>query len=170
MELWDLYDENRKLINKLHNRENPMVHSENHIVVDIWTVNSNYEVLLTLRHPDKKDYPDCWENTGGSILAGENSKQGAVRELFEETGIIACENELHLLGTQKEPTAFVDSYIVRKDIKISELTMQDGETVGAKWVSLRTLDEMISDGSIAYPVSRRLKPVRKEFERFLFGK
>ena len=170
MELWDLYDVNRKLINKIHNRENPMIPGENHIVVDVWTVNSNCEVLLTLRHPDKKDYPDCWENTGGSILAGETSKQGAVRELFEETGITACEGELHILGTYKEPTAFVDSYVVRKDINISELTMQDGETVEAKWVTLKILDEMISDGSIAYPVSKRLAPVRKQFETFIFGK
>ena len=33
-------------------------------------------------------------NTGGSVLAGETSRQGAVRELKEETGIGVSEEEL----------------------------------------------------------------------------
>jgi len=39
-----------------------------------------------LRHPNKKEYSNYWENTGGSVLSGETSKVGAIRELFEETG------------------------------------------------------------------------------------
>ena len=108
-----------------------MIIGEYHIVVDIWTVNDDNEILLTLRHPDKKDYPNFWENTGESALEGETSKAAAIRELFEETEIVADEDELFFLGTKKEETAFVDIYIVRKKLKISELTMQDGETVDA---------------------------------------
>jgi len=170
MEKWDLFDENRLPLNKTHNREDKMKNGEYHIVVDVWTVNDDNEILLTLRHPDKKDYPSFWENTGGSVISGETSRVGAIRELFEETGIIANENELFLLGTKKEETAFVDTYIVRKNIKLSELTMQEGETVGAQWVSLDKLDEMIKFGTIALPVSERLSPLRKVFDDFIFSK
>ena len=170
MEEWDLFDEKRQSLNKTHNRQDKMIIGEYHIVVDIWTVNINNEILLTLRHPDKKDYPNLWENTGGSALAGETSKVGAIRELYEETGIIANENELVFLGTKKQKTAFVDTYLVRKNYKISELTMQEGETVGAQWVTLDKLDEMIESGAIALPVAERLAPLRKIFEDFLFSK
>src|SRR5690554_4967672 len=145
MEKWDLYDKNRKPLNRTHARGTEMVIGENHIVVDIWTVNSDKEILLTLRHPDKQIYPNFWENTGGSVVTGETSRLGATRELFEETGINAKEDELVLLGTKKEETAFVDTYIVRKDISISDLTMQEGETVDAKWVTIDKLDEMIDN-------------------------
>lgn len=101
MEKWDLFDEKRQPLNRTHNRKDIMISGENHIVVDIWTVNMENEILVTLRHPDKKEYPNFWENTGGSVLAGETSKAGAIRELFEETGIIANENELYFLGTKK---------------------------------------------------------------------
>lgn len=170
MEKWDLFDEKRRPLKKAHNRQDKMIIGEYHIVVDIWTVNADNEILLTLRHPDKKDYPNLWENTGGAVLAGETSKAGAIRELFEETGIVANENELFFLGTEKDETAFIDTYMVRKNLKISELTMQDGETVGAQWVHLDKLDEMIKLGIIALPVIQRLAPLRKNFEDFLFAK
>ena len=170
MEKWDLFDENRKPLNKTHNREDKMKIGENHIVVDIWTVNDNNEILLTLRHPDKKEYPNSWENTGGSALSGETSRAAVIRELFEETGIVANENEVFFLGTKKETTAFVDTYIVRKNMKISELTMQEGETVDAQWVALDKLDEMIEVGTVALPVAERLSPLRKVFMDFIFSK
>lgn len=169
MEIWDLYDERRQPINKTHTRGDKMAAGQYHIVAGIWTVNGNNEILLTLRHPDKKEYPNLWENTGGSILSGETSKAGAVRELFEETGIAADEDELFLLGTEKEKTAFVDTYIVRKNLKISNLTMQEGETVDAMWVTLDRLYEMMESGAIALPVAERLSPLKEAFEEFLFG-
>jgi 8-oxo-dGTP diphosphatase len=168
MEKWDLFDENRLPLNKTHDRAEKMISGEYHTVVDVWTVNSREEILLTLRHPNKKDYPNCWENTGGSALVGETSKEGAIRELFEETGIKVVENELRYLGTKKEETAFVDTYIVRKDVQVIDLIMQDGETIGAQWVTLDKLDEMINIGTIAFPVAERLKPLRSKFENFLF--
>ena len=54
MEKWDLFDEKRQPLNRTHTRGNEMVIGEYHIVVEIWTVNTDKEILLTLRHPDKK--------------------------------------------------------------------------------------------------------------------
>jgi len=167
LELWDLYNENREPLGKIHNRKDYLKTGEYHIAVSVWTVNSRGKILLTLRHPGKKEYPNYWENTAGSVITGETSTQGAVRELFEETGIAILEKELVFLGTENEPSAFVDSYILKKDISIGELTMQEGETVAAKWVSLEELDELITNGSIALPVVKRLDRVRGKFEEFL---
>jgi Isopentenyldiphosphate isomerase len=168
MEKWDLYDERRKLLKKIHIRGDKFNEGEFHIVVETWTINSKNEILLTLRDPSKEDYPNYWENTAGSVLAGEASKQGAKRELIEETGININEEELLLLNTYKGSEAFVDQYMIRKDIKINELVLQKGETVDAKWVSLSEFDKMIEKGEIALSVVERLIPMRKAFEKFIY--
>ena len=52
---------------------------------------------MTLRDKAKPVYPNCWENTGGAVLAGETSLEGALRELREETGLAAQPEALRLL-------------------------------------------------------------------------
>jgi len=167
MEIWDLYDTNRQPLNKTHVRGIPMVPGEYHTVVAVWTVNSKNEILLTLRHPNKQKCPNLWENTCGSVLAGESSTAGAVRELKEETGITITENDLILLGTKKEASAFVDTYLIYKDAMIEDLTMQEDETSEAQWVTLEKLDQMVGADLFAPPVVGRLIALRKEFESHL---
>lgn len=167
MELWDLVDENRVPLGRTHVRGTAFAPGEYHVVVSILTVNDAGQLLLTLRHPAKKDYANLWENTAGSVLAGEDSLSGAIRELREETGICAAAEELTLLRTQRGRTAFVDSYVVRKSPAIAELTMQEGETSAAKWVTLYELNQMLSNGEIAYPVARRMRQMYRELEYLL---
>ena len=167
MELWDLLDGDRRPLGRTHVRGEHMEPGTFHLVVYVWTVNSNKQILVTLRHPQKEEYPDFWENTAGSALAGEKSRQAAVRELYEETGINAQESELTLLGVRKEKSQFADTYIVRKDTSLGELTLQEGETVDARWITLAELDELIKSNRLAPPVVQRLALVREDFEAFL---
>ena len=55
MELWDVYDENRKLTGKTHERGVPLGPGEYHIIADVWTVNQRSEILrpLPIRIPEK---------------------------------------------------------------------------------------------------------------------
>jgi len=151
MEHWDLFDGARNPLGKTRLRGTPGNPGEYHIVVSIWTVDSTGNILLTLRDPAKESYPDRWENTGGSALAGETSRQAAVRELYEETGIVACESDLLLLGEQIARDSFVDHYLLRRDVPIAEIRLQAGETADAKWVTMDTLVEMIADLTLANP-------------------
>ncbi len=167
LELWDVYDGSRQPLGRLHRRGEAMRPGEYHIVVNIWTVNSRGEILVTLRHPDKEAYPETWENTGGSALAGETSRAAAVRELKEETGITVEEHELAAADSWFEGEAFMDTYFLHKDIEIRDLRMQEGETIAAQWISLPELDRRMENGSLARPVGERLHKLRKQFEDFL---
>lgn len=163
MEIWDLFGTERQPLHRTHRRGEMMNYGEYHIDVEIWTVNSEKNILITLRDPTKENYPSKWEATGGSVLAGETSREAAIRELKEETGILAVENELSYLGTCREASAFVDIYLLRRNISISELVMQQGETVGAEWISLEKLDQMIADESLAHPIGEHFQTIKQNF-------
>lgn len=169
-ELWDLYDAERHPLNKTHPRGVRLPRGAYHLSVGIWTVTDQNEILLTKRSREKPEWPDLWENTAGSVIAGETSRQGAVRELREETGITAEESELYLLGTEREGHTIGDCYILRKQIRLSDVVLQPGETCDARLVTLAELDAMIAARIVAPPVSGRLKRVRSVFEDFLFGR
>lgn len=169
-ELWDLYDQNRMPLYQTHPRGKRLPKGTYHIAVGIWTINEENEILLTLRSPEKKDWPNLWENTAGSLLAGESSLDGALRELREETGIVAAPEELHLIGTERGRSAFGDCYMLRKSVHREDIVLQPGETCDARFVTLETLDAMIAQGLLALPVVSRLQRIRPTFEDFLYGR
>ena len=72
-ELWDLLDEDGMPVGATHVRGEAMPHGAYHRVVEIFTLNSKGEMLVTKRSPEKKPYPNMWEITGGAVVAGEDS-------------------------------------------------------------------------------------------------
>ncbi|GKX29482.1 NUDIX hydrolase [Vallitalea longa] len=147
MELWDLYDENRAKLNKTHVIGIPISEGEYHIVVDIWTINSKGEILITQRHQEKT-FGLLWECTGGSVICGESSKVGALRELSEEVGINASNEQLLLIHTIRLKDRFVDTYITRQDVVLDDLELQAEEVVDAKFISFEELNIMWKNGLI----------------------
>ena len=164
MERWDLYDQNRLPLGRTAERDVPLEPGEYHLVAAIWTVDREGNILLTRRAPEKKFFPNEWENSGGAVLAGENSLEGALRELREETGIRAAKDEITLLGSCREDHYFVDTYLVLKRESMPAVILQPGETAEAKWVSLEELTRMISAEEIIEPAVRQLAPLWTKLE------
>lgn len=99
----DVYDENRNKTGRIIERkEGEILSSDEYILaIQCWIINSNNEILLTKRKTTKKD-GNMWEPTGGLVQSGENSMDGAKRELKEEIGISVDDNDLILLKTNTE--------------------------------------------------------------------
>ena len=130
-EYFDLYTADRKPLGKKIQRGVPIPKGEFHIVVQIMTVNDNGEILLTQRVPEKTS-GGRWECSGGCAVSGETSREAAVRELFEETGIRVAPAEISLEWTMTNDTMLRDFYIVHKDIDLAKLTLQTAEVSAAK--------------------------------------
>lgn len=88
MELWDLYNENRELIGCDHIRGEEIPQGCYHLVVHVWIRNGKGEYLLSQRSADRPSFPLMWECVGGSVLKGEDSLTGAIREVQEEVGVL----------------------------------------------------------------------------------
>ena len=91
------------------------------------------------------------------MLTGENSVEGALRELSEEVGIHASKEELHLIHSICLKERFVDTYITRQNVNLEDLKLQAEEVVDAKFVVFDELMEMWRQG-IVVPKSRFLRP------------
>ncbi|HEX5121149.1 MAG TPA: NUDIX domain-containing protein [Pseudonocardiaceae bacterium] len=60
------------------------------VVLDV----SGRLLLFRTRDPDRPDLGMWWELPGGGIEAGETYRDAAIRELREETGIVAARSQL----------------------------------------------------------------------------
>lgn len=87
MELWDLYTRDRVKTGETHVRGEPIPKERFHLVVHVWLKRRDGRYLISQRAADRPQYPLMWETTGGSVLQGEDSLTGAVREVREELGI-----------------------------------------------------------------------------------
>ena len=100
MEIWDLYDENKKVTGKYCVRGDKIPDNYYHLVVHVWIKNDKGEYLISQRAEDRPTFPLLWECVGGSVLKGENSLQGAIRETKEEVGIDLVETMGNLVYTK----------------------------------------------------------------------
>lgn len=156
MEYFDLYTSARRPLGKRVMRGAPIPRGEYHIVVQVMTINSKGNILLTQRVPQKTS-GGKWECSGGCAVSGETSKEAAVRELFEETGIRADESELFPEWTLTTDSMLRDFYVLKKDVPLSGLRLQSAEVCAAKWVSLERLYEMAHLGQTTRTVARWLE-------------
>lgn len=130
-ELWDACDANEHKLGYQVPRSMAKSLPEGvyHVVVMIYTLTEDGRILSTQRSRNKT-YPLKWEVTGGSILTGETPIQGAVRELYEETGIKKRTEDLIPLYefTDHERHCIYHSYIATTGDDVS-VTLQYGETM-----------------------------------------
>ena len=104
------------------------------LVVCVWVCDGAGHLLLTKRAPEKKSFPNTWENSGGSAWAGESSRQAIARELYEETGIRAEKEELILFDHVITPRIFSDTYLLRL-AEEPKIALQSTETVDYAWLT-----------------------------------
>lgn len=154
MELWDIYDKDGNLTGRTAPRMEygaPMPEGDYHLAVTVVIVNSKEEMFCTHRSPEKPIFPGMWENTGGSVLAGETSLQGAIRELEEETGLAAEPEELTFLYRIKRADFFMDVYGLQRDFPIDVVVFQPGETDDGKWFPYEEWERLARSGAVLTP-------------------
>lgn len=169
-ELWDIYDENKNKTGKTAIRDVTILQKgEYHIVVTGIILNSKKEILISKRAMNKK-FGGMWECNGGSILAGETSKEGILRELKEELGVTFKPEEaifLKEVKREKGPQDFKDLWLFRKNINIEDLTFPDGEATEAKWVNIDEFIKMFNNNEIIPTVDFGREEYEEALEKIL---
>ena len=154
MEFNDIYDKNRQRTGRVHRRGPPWKADEYGMVVCVWVYDDRGHLLLTRRAPGKS-YAGTWENSGGAVKAGESSRTAIARELREETGIRASEEEFFLLGSDRDRNTHYDFYCLKRNLPIDQVVLLPGETDDAKWVTFEEVHEMIRNKQICRVIARQ---------------
>ena len=141
-EIWDLYDSNKVKTGEVIERKrvHEIPQGLYHLAVDIWVKTSDGRYLITQRSEKKPSYPLYWECTGGAVVSGEDSIDGAVRETKEETGITITPQNMYFAGRIKKKNKFIDIFFVKEDFDIGKCVLQEDEVDELKLVSV---EEMI---------------------------
>ena len=147
MEWNDIYDENRELTGRVHRRGTPWLEGEYGVVVCVWVYDGRGHMLLT-RRAKGKSFAGTWENSGGAVKAGEDSRQAIARELFEETGIKAAPEEFEFLDTDQDRNIFYDHYCLKRRVRLRDIVLLPGETDDVMWASFGKIHWMIRTGKI----------------------
>ena len=154
MENLDVLDNQGNKTGEIKSRDE--VHKKGlwHRTVHIWIINSNNDILMQLRSQEKKSNPNKWTTSAsGHLSAGDESAEGAARELGEEIGLYVNPEELEYLFTIHEQftndnminNEIVDVYMIRRDIEINDFCLQKEEVSAVKWVKQKDFKELIKD-------------------------
>ena len=153
-EYWDIYNKDRERTGKIIERGEPLGEDEFYVCCEVWIVNSDNQMLVTQRNPNKKA-GGLWEFTGGGVLAGETTRQAAVREVKEELGVSLEETELERFEVYPFGHYFMDIYVVRKDIKPEEIVLDRNEVVDCAWYTADEIERLIEEHKMVRSVGIR---------------
>ena len=148
-EVWDLYDENRNLTGKDHIRGEELPDGLYHTVVHIWIRNIKGLYLISQRSADRPRFPLMWECVGGSVLKGENSLHGALKEVKEEVGVDLDSDNGKIVLSMKRKTVngekfndFTDVWLFEYDGEVSLEKATENEVAQVKWFSREQIKEL----------------------------
>lgn len=124
----------------------PDVHRDGdwHRCAHVWIIASDGRLLLQKRASVKENWPDLWDiSVAGHISAGESPAESAVRETFEELGLVIAPEELVHIGTLRysvqlradyTENEFHEVHILRRDVDLASLTLDASEVAEVRWV------------------------------------
>lgn len=166
-EMWDAYDANE---NKLgfevrRSMAKSLPEGVYHVVVMVYTITKDGMVLTTQRSRNKT-YPLKWEVTGGSIISGETSREGAARELYEETGISRKPEELIPLyeWTDHNRHCIYHGYLNLCD-KEEHIVLQPGETMDYMYVPYNEFFDFVMSERFVPSEQRRFVQNEEQIKR-----
>ena len=168
-EIWDLYDENRELIGKDHVRGEQLPIDGYHLVAHVWIRNSKGEYLIAQRSANRPTFPLVWECVDGSVIKGEDSLQGALREVKEEVGVDLLPEKGHVILSDIKKIEFgkvvnkiVDVWLFEYDGEVDLSNATTDEVAQVAWMNRSQIKELFDANMFVDTLEYFFTEVEKE--------
>lgn len=167
MEFFDIRNRDGSLTSEV--KERTLVHRDGdiHGTSHVWIVrqdeNGRCDLLLQKRSANKDAFPGCYDiSSAGHLPAGQDYLPSALREMKEELGIDAKEEDMIFLGIHEgySEEIFYDApfrnheishvYLYKKPVEISELKLQEEEVESVKWMDFFECYKEVEKGNPKY--------------------
>ena len=153
MELWDIYDRNKKRTGRTMERNDwNLKEGDFHMTVLAIIERPDGKYLITRRRMDKEWAAGWWEVTGGGVRAGEDSKDAVSREIKEETGIDVTNAvggyavSYKRVNPEEKNNYFVDIYKFVLEFDESDVKTQEEEVSGFAIADLNEIKRYADEG------------------------
>lgn len=153
MELWDIYDADKKPTGRTMKRNDwCLKNGEYHLTVLGVVARPDGEFLITKRVMTKAWAPGWWEVSGGAAQAGEDSADAVLREVREETGLDVSKAKggyvftYHRENPDEGDNYFVDVYRFELDFTEDDLYLQTEETDGYRLATAEEISALADEG------------------------
>lgn len=157
MELWDLYNDRRELTGRDHIRGEDIPYGFYHLVVHVWIRNRKGQYLISQRSPDRPTFPWMWECVGGSVLKGEDSLAGALRETREEVGLTLSPEVGKLIFSKVRGVVngvsfsdILDVWLFEYDGSVSLEQATTSEVAQICWMTKEQIKELFDLGKLVH--------------------
>ncbi len=156
VELWDAYNADGTKAGFDLVRGEDIPEGYFHGVSEVFVMHEDGDILVMQRAFTKPNSPGKYETGGGgSLLKGESFYEGAVRELYEETGVVA--KELKELYCEVFGECIYQGYLCITDMDKDKVTLQEGETIAYKWVNKEEFLEIFNSDKYVNHLKKTLK-------------
>lgn len=147
MEYWDLYNRKGKFKNRVIRRGVPFRKSDYHMISEGWILRDDEKFIIQRRALNKSSFAGMWYcSAGGSVIAGEDPKDAMQREFCEELSLKIPIEEIRLKRIITENNAIFNIYLVRKNIELEDIVLQEEEVCDVKLATCEEIFEMIDEG------------------------
>ena len=130
-----------------------------HKEVAVWIANDNNELLFQKRSQNKVTNPGKWALCAGHVCVVESSVMTAIKEAYEELGLMMHEKDLTFFTTTRvsekgidgiENNFFGDMFFYRTNKDISEFVIQKEEVDKIKYIGYGELKAQIQNNNEDY--------------------
>ena len=170
LELLDELDENGAPTGRVGARylmhKDGTIHATSHVWLIRPNEKSGYDVLLQKRSQGKDASPGCYDiSCAGHVPSGSGYLESALRELAEELGIDAEEEDLEEIGIhdaadeeQFYGKPFINHeisrvYLYQKPVDAERLKLQKDEVESVMWMDFQELKERMKEGNLEHCLS-----------------
>lgn len=153
MEQWDLYTKYRERTGKTHIRGEELPEGLYHLAVHVWIRNRKGEYLISQRAANRPTFPLMWECVGGSVIQGEDSITGAIREAKEEVGVDLLPEQGKMLFSKIRNVIdgmtfndFMDVWLFEYDGELMLDQATTDEVADCRWMTVEEIRRLYDDG------------------------